>query len=118
MPAAVVRIPRLLADVGDGRTEIPVEADTVAVAIEALFATLPQLRVHVIDESGGVRPHVSVFHDGRRVDARRMADPVAEGAVVTILQAVSGGTGHRAAGTPKATGGRGGSVTGPVTGGG
>jgi hypothetical protein len=33
MPAAVVRIPRLLADVGDGRTEIPVQADTVAAAM-------------------------------------------------------------------------------------
>jgi sulfur-carrier protein adenylyltransferase/sulfurtransferase len=91
MPAAVVRIPRLLADVGDGRTEIPVQADTVAAAIGALFTALPQLRVHVIDESGGIRPHVSVFHDSRRIDAQRMGDPVSDGAVVTILQAVSGG---------------------------
>lgn len=95
MPAAVVRIPRLLADVGDGRTEIPVDADTVAGAIEALFAALPHLRVHVIDETGGVRRHVSVFHDGRRLDAARMAEPLADGAVVTILQAVSGGEGFR-----------------------
>lgn len=94
MPTVVVRIPRLLADVGDGRTEIPVEADTVAAAIEALFTALPQLKVHVTDETGGIRPHVSVFHDGLRVDAQRMGHRVADGTVVTILQAVSGGGGH------------------------
>jgi sulfur-carrier protein adenylyltransferase/sulfurtransferase len=94
MPTVLVRIPRLLADVGDGRTEVSVEADTVAAAMAALFTALPQLKVHVIDESGGVRPHVSVFHDGHRIDAQRMGDRVADGTVVTILQAVSGGEGR------------------------
>jgi len=92
MAAMVVRIPTLLAEVGDGRKEIPVEATTVRGALEALFGVLPQLRVHVFDESGGVRPHVSVFHEGRAArDPERLAAPVAEGSVVTILQAVSGG---------------------------
>lgn len=91
MASVVVRIPRLLADVGDGRTEIPVDAGSVGSALEAFFAALPQLRVHVIDETGAVRRHVSVFHDGRRVDATRMDDAVVDGDVVTVLQAVSGG---------------------------
>lgn len=92
MVTATVRIPSLLAEVGDGRKEIPVEAETVGGALDALFAVLPQLRVHVFDETGGVRPHVSVFHDGRAArDADRLALPLEAGAVVTILQAVSGG---------------------------
>lgn len=92
MGAATVRIPSLLAEVGDGRKVIRVDADTVGGALEALFAALPQLRVHVFDETGSVRPHVSVFHDGRAArDRERLAAPIEEGAVVTILQAVSGG---------------------------
>lgn len=92
MVPVTVRIPSLLAQVGDGRTTIPVEADTVAGALDALFALLPQLRVHVFDESGAVRPHVAVFHQGRSArEARRLGAALSPGEVVTILQAVSGG---------------------------
>lgn len=92
MAQATVRIPSLLAEVGDGRKEILVEADSVGGALEALFARLPQLRVHVLDETGGVRPHVSVFHDGRAARNREgLAASLEEGAVITVLQAVSGG---------------------------
>lgn len=92
MPAAVVRIPSLLAEIGDGRKEISVQASTVGGALEALFRDLPQLRVHVFDETGSVRPNVSVFHDGRAArDAKQLAAPLDPGAVVTVLQAVSGG---------------------------
>lgn len=92
MPSVMVRIPSLLAEVGDGRKEIPVEAGTVGGALEALFGVLPQLRVHVFDETGGVRPHISVFHEGRAArDRDRLAAPLSDGSVVTILQAVSGG---------------------------
>lgn len=92
MAAVTVRIPRLLAEVGDGRRQIPVDGDTVAGALEALFAEVPQLRVHVIDESGAIRQHVSCFHNGRSSKTpERLADPVSDGDVVTILQAVSGG---------------------------
>jgi sulfur-carrier protein len=91
MAGAIVRIPRLLADVGDGRREIPVAADTVAGALEALFGEIPRLRVHVIDETGGIRRHVSCFHNGRGVAVDGLDAPLADGDVVTILQAVSGG---------------------------
>jgi len=92
MAPVTIRIPTLLAQVGDGRTAIPVEAGTVAGALEALFAVLPQLRVHVFDESGGVRPHVALFHQDHTVrGAAGLAAVVVAGDVVTVLQAVSGG---------------------------
>lgn len=92
MAAATVRIPSLLAQVGDGRMSIPVEADTVSGALDALFAVLPQLRVHVYDETGEVRRHVAIFHNGSNArDAKRLAAAIAGGDVVTVLQAVSGG---------------------------
>ena len=92
MAAISVRIPTLLAQVGDGRTVIAVEADSVSGALEALFSALPQLRVHIFDETGGVRPHVALFNQGRSVrDAAGLSTPLAAGDVVTVLQAVSGG---------------------------
>jgi molybdopterin converting factor small subunit len=92
MPAATVRIPSLLAEIGDGRKVISVEADTVGGALAALFGVLPQLRVHVFDETGGVRPHVSVFYEGRSArHPDRLATNLTEGSTITILQAVSGG---------------------------
>jgi molybdopterin synthase sulfur carrier subunit len=92
MAAVTVRMPSLLADVGDGRTAVAVEADTARGALDALFAALPQLRVHVFDEAGEIRPHVALFHNGRSVPGSGDLDaPVAAGDVVRILQAVSGG---------------------------
>ncbi len=92
MASATVRIPSLLADVGDGRTEVPVEAATARGALDALFGALPQLRVHVFDEEGAVRPHVALFHNGRSLgDDAGLDTALGEGDVVRILQAVSGG---------------------------
>lgn len=92
MAAATIRIPSLLAELVDGRREITVDAETVAGALAELFAVLPQLRVHVFDETGGVRPHVSVFYNGRAArDPERLAERLADGSTITILQAVSGG---------------------------
>jgi molybdopterin synthase sulfur carrier subunit len=87
-----VRIPSLLAELADGRLEHPVEAGTVGGALSALFEQFPQLRVHVFDETGAVRQHVSCFHNGRHArTVEAHAAPLAEGDTVTILQAVSGG---------------------------
>lgn len=92
MTSVTVRLPAMLAAVGDGRTIIPVDADTVRGALEAVFEVLPQLRVHLFDESRQVRPHVAIFHRGRRVgDSPGLAAALSTGDVVTVLQAVSGG---------------------------
>src|SRR3989304_7289307 len=94
MAAIWVRIPTLLARVGDGRTVIAVEADSVSGAREALFSALPQLRVHIFDETGGVRPHVALFHQGRSVrDAAGLSTPLAAGGGGTGLRAGGGGWG-------------------------
>jgi len=92
MAAVTLRMPSLLADVGDGRTAVPLEASSVRGTLDALFAILPQLRVHVFDEAGEIRPHVALFHNGRSLPAVSELDaPVAAGDVGRSLQAVSGG---------------------------
>jgi molybdopterin converting factor small subunit len=67
-------------------------AGSVGSVLEAVFAENPRLRSYVLDDQGRVRQHVAVFVDGRRVaDPVGLSDPVAEGAEVYVLQALSGG---------------------------
>lgn len=84
----VVKLPRMLSEtlrVGPAHT---VSGDRVAFALDDLFATVPGLRNHVLDESGAIRPHVSVFVDGVQADMDTSLDGDSE---IRILHAVSGG---------------------------
>ena len=54
-----------------------------------VVAAHPELRVHLFDETGDIRQHVSCFHNGAMVADRGVA--MAEGDELVILQAVSGG---------------------------
>lgn len=88
MSSVEVTIPRMLADLVGGERRFSVEGENVGDVLGAVTRRHPELRVHVFDEAGVVREHVSVFHN------ERMADPAAvvnEGDRVVILQAVSGG---------------------------
>lgn len=92
MAAVQVRLPVLLARLGDGRREVTVEAEDVRSALDALFSEMPQLKVHIIDERGAMRRHVNCFLNDRSArSVEAMQAPVEDGDVVTVLQAVSGG---------------------------
>ena len=92
MAEVTVSIPGLLSAITGGPRATPVEAATVGGALDALFEEYPELRVHVTDESGGIRPHVSCWHGDRRIRGLDGLDrEVAEGDEVIVLQAVSGG---------------------------
>lgn len=84
-----VTIPRMLADVVGGQRRFAVDGDTVDGALAALVERHPELAVHLFDESGAMRPHVTCFHNGVSVAAGPV--PTADGDALVILQAVSGG---------------------------
>lgn len=84
-----VRIPTMLAGLVGGSRSVPVSGETVSEVLEAVFAVHPELRIHVLDETGSVRPHVAVFNDGAMI--RGLDEAVGDGAEITVLQAVSGG---------------------------
>lgn len=65
---------------------------TVSDALRAYFDDHPQVRGYVLSESGLLRRHMAVFVDGVRItDDRALSDPVEDGAVITVMQALSGG---------------------------
>jgi sulfur-carrier protein len=72
----------------------PAEAPggTVRAVLDAVFADNPRLRGYILDDQGHLRQHVVVFVDGYQVrDRDGLADPVAAGSQIAVMQALSGG---------------------------
>ena len=72
--------------------EESVDGQSVRSALEAYFARHPQVRSYVLDEQGALRQHVVVFVGATQVrDRSRLADAVADGDEIWVMQALSGG---------------------------
>jgi MoaD family protein len=89
-----VELPSALLPFAGGSAEVALEVacDDVGAALGALADRHPGVVDRVLDERGEVRQHVNVFVDGdniRFMDGLRT--PVADGAVIVIVPAVSGG---------------------------
>lgn len=84
-----VAIPTMLASLVRGDRRFTVAGDDLSAVVDALLARHPELRVHLLDEQGAIRPHVAVFHNDTVV--RSLEGPVRDGDTLTVLQAVSGG---------------------------
>jgi molybdopterin converting factor small subunit len=87
-----VTIPSLLADSAGGRRRFPLEAGTLAEALQRLLEEHPRLRPHLYDEAMRTRKHVLIFFNDDNVATiadRNVA--LRPGDRLLILQAVSGG---------------------------
>lgn len=77
---------------GAARVEVPHEGDTVASALEVLYAAYPGIRDRLVTEQGNLRPHVSLFVGADSIRYTGGFDTrVRDGDELTILPAVSGG---------------------------
>ena len=85
---ARIRLPRMLVESVGTETSLEVDGATVEEALGDLFAKAPGLRNHIVDESGSIRHHVSVFVDGWQAD---LNTTVGKDTDIRILHAVSGG---------------------------
>ena len=84
-----MRLPAALRAYAGGAARLEVEGSTVGDVLAALDRSWPAVGRRVLDEQGQLRRHVHVY-----VGEDRMASqdhPVAPGAEITILPAVSGG---------------------------
>jgi molybdopterin converting factor small subunit len=87
-----VKIPTQLRAATDGEAVAIVEGATVAEVLDALYERFDELKARIADDDG-LRRFVNVYvgdEDIRFLDG--LATPVSDGAEVTILPAVAGGS--------------------------
>jgi molybdopterin synthase sulfur carrier subunit len=65
---------------------------SVRQVLDKVFAANPPARSYVLDDLGALRKHIAVFVDEELVkDRQNLSDPVQEGSVLYVMQALSGG---------------------------
>ena len=65
---------------------------TVGEVLDFVFRDIPRLRGYIVDETGHLRKHMTIFVDGELiVDRRYLNDPVTESSEIYVMQALSGG---------------------------
>ena len=71
---------------------LDVSAATLRDALDAYFLENDRARGYVLDEHGGLRPHMVVFIDGKQIlDRNALTDQVAPDSTIDVMQALSGG---------------------------
>lgn len=90
-----VVLPRMLADVAGGATELAIEWEgtlPLGALIAEIGAAHPALERRIVDETGSLRRHANVYVDGE--ECRRLAGlatPVSDGAEIHVIGSIAGG---------------------------
>jgi sulfur-carrier protein len=91
--SVTVKIPTQLRAAAEGASEAQLDGATVQEVLDGLFDRYGELRGRIADEDGSLRRFVNVYLSGediRFLDG--LATPVKDGAELTILPAVAGGS--------------------------
>lgn len=90
--AVTVRLPTALRTFAAGEAKVPVEAQTVGEALDALVTKHDALRRHLYEDDGGLRSFVNVYvgeKDVRELDG--LDTSVKDGDTILIVPSVAGG---------------------------
>ncbi len=69
-----------------------VSGRTVAEVLQAYLPQYPTLRGYVLEDTGALRKHMTIFVNGTSIqDRQNLSDPVPADGEVYIMQALSGG---------------------------
>ncbi|HVX64358.1 MAG TPA: MoaD/ThiS family protein [Pirellulales bacterium] len=92
VPSIRVTIPHALRSLCAGQAELCLVAENVRGLLTRLAQEHSQIHSKLCDERGEPRPHINVFVNSDHIRTRAGLDtPLAEGDLVSILPAVSGG---------------------------
>lgn len=85
-------LPRADGAQSPGEVALVVAGDSIADALERVFAEHPNLKGYVLDEHGTVRHHLAIFVDGVAIpDKRDLSRSIGETSEIYVMQALSGG---------------------------
>lgn len=88
-----IRVPTPLRPYTGGAKEVDVTGGTVGAALENLTALYPDVRRHLFDEAGGLRPYVNVFLNDEDIRALQSeATPLKSADRLMIIPSIAGGT--------------------------
>lgn len=88
----ILRIPTPLRSYTGGQSEIPVQGETVATAMQDLIAQHPALQPHLYNSAGGLRPFVNLFVGENNIkDLQGLDTPLKGDDRVLLIPSIAGG---------------------------
>jgi molybdopterin converting factor small subunit len=90
-----IRVPTPLRPYTGGAKEVDVSGGTVGAALQDLTARFPDVRRHLFDDAGGLRPYVNVFLNDEDIRALQAeATPLQSADRLMIIPSIAGGAGE------------------------
>lgn len=89
---ATIRIPTPLRSYTQNQDEVSAPGSTVREVLANLEKAYPGIGARLLDEKGGVRRYVNIFHNDEDIRFLKELDtPVADSDRLTIIPAIAGG---------------------------
>lgn len=89
---AILRIPTPLRSYTNGQVEVKVSGENVAQVMQQLVERYPNLKPHLYNGDGRLRPFVNLFVGENNVkDLQGMDTPLDEDAMVLLIPSIAGG---------------------------
>ncbi|MFM7153911.1 MAG: MoaD/ThiS family protein [Bacteroidota bacterium] len=89
---ATVIIPTPLRKFTENNARLETDADTVQSALRSLSEKYPDLRRHLFDDAGNIRPFLNIFVGEDDIRDRNQGEtPLDSNAVLSIVPAIAGG---------------------------
>lgn len=89
---ATIKIPTPLRTYTQNKDEVSVPGGTVGEVLRNLDKAHPGIGARLLDDKGGLRRYVNVFHNDEDIRFLKLLDtPVAENDRISIIPAIAGG---------------------------
>jgi molybdopterin converting factor small subunit len=87
-----IRIPTPLRSYVNGQSEVPVQGQSVAQALDSLTAQHPSLRPHLFNDAGELRAFVNLFLREENIkELQGLETPLAENDRLMLIPSIAGG---------------------------
>ena len=90
---STLKIPTPLRPYAGGQNRIEVHGDTVGGALDKLVNDYPDIRQHIMNDSGELRPFVNLFLNGENVkDLQGAETPLGQDDRLMLIPSIAGGS--------------------------